>query len=461
MIPLVPHHSVEKIAFPTLLTGQGATLFGLTQQLEQTQFMSESRIFGLQRSQLRLLFRHARDTVPFYRDRMAEAGFDPDGEITPETIRRIPVLKRTDVQSLEDAILSTAPPASHGKAYKSKSSGTTGRPVEIHKNALSTLMNCAFELRNHIWHNRDLRGSTAIIRYLERDQAQPPDGERFAKRRGLIGKTFQTGPTHYLNIASSLAAQAAWLQKVEANYLVTYPSNLLPLAEYFEENGLKLESLKNIHAISEVVSRDLRATCERVWGVALTDSYSCEEFSYLATQCPDHEHYHVQSENVYLEILNEAGKPCGPGECGQVFVTGLHNFVTPLIRYEVGDYAEVGEACSCGRGLPVLTRILGRKRNRLILPGGESRFPYLGEYRDYARITMAVRQFQFVQHSVEEVEMKLVVETPLTGAQEEEMRALIVESLGHPFKITLSYHGDIPRAPNGKFEEFVSKVASA
>jgi phenylacetate-CoA ligase len=52
-------------------------------------------------------------------------------------------------------------------------------------------------------------------------------------------------------------------------------------------------------------------------------------------------------------------------------VTPLHNFAMPLIRYAIGDYAEAGPPCACGRGLPVLARILGRARNLLTLPHGE------------------------------------------------------------------------------------------
>ena len=45
-----------------------------------------------------------------------------------------------------------------------------------------------------------------------------------------------------------------------------------------------------------------------------------------------------------------------PGEIGRLVVTRLHHFATPLLRYDIGDYAEVGDACPCGRGLPVLRR---------------------------------------------------------------------------------------------------------
>jgi phenylacetate-CoA ligase len=59
-------------------------------------------------------------------------------------------------------------------------------------------------------------------------------------------------------------------------------------------------------------------------------------------------------------VLDQRGNPRGPGEVGRVVVTPLNNFAMPLIRYELGDTAEVGAPCACGRGLPVLTRILDR-----------------------------------------------------------------------------------------------------
>jgi phenylacetate-CoA ligase len=97
---------------------------------------------------------------------------------------------------------------------------------------------------------------------------------------------------------------------------------------------------------------------EEAWGVPVIFIYSRAEIGVMALQCPQNDHLHVQSENVRLEVLDDDNMPCQPGETGRVVVTPLHNYQTPLVRYEIGDYAEVGEACSCGRGLPVLIRIL-------------------------------------------------------------------------------------------------------
>src|SRR6185295_14515719 len=99
------------------------------------------------------------------------------------------------------------------------------------------------------------------------------------------------------------------------------------------------------------------------WGVGVVDVYSSEECGQIALQCPEHEQYHVQSESVLVEVLDDEGRPCAPGTIGRVVLTTLQNFAMPLIRYDIGDFAEPGPACPCGRALPVLTRIVGRVRN--------------------------------------------------------------------------------------------------
>jgi phenylacetate-CoA ligase len=216
-----------------------------------------------------------------------------------------------------------------------------------------------------------------------------------------------------------------------------------------------------VRTIGETLTSEVRELCATAWGAAVSDVYSCEESGYIAIQCGEHHNYHIQSENVLLEIVDEAGHACGPGQTGRVLITTLRNYATPLIRYELGDYAELGEPCPCGRGLPVIRRILGRTRNRLIMPDGESCFPYLGDRADYREITTDIRKFQFVQRSLEEIELKLVLGKPLDQSQERRMQELVRCNLGAHFKVLLTYPEDIAKTGRGKYEEFVSLVAGS
>ncbi len=216
-----------------------------------------------------------------------------------------------------------------------------------------------------------------------------------------------------------------------------------------------LTRLREVRTFGEVLEPHVRRLCREMWNVPVSDVYSTQEIGYIAIQCPEVEdHYHVQAENVLLEVLDDQGRPCGPGEIGRVVITTLQNFAMPLIRYDIGDYAEVGPPCRCGRGLPVLRRILGRKRNMFILPSGQRRWPCMDTSVEGLQELTCVRQFQVVQRSLTELDVNLRVTRPLTEDEESIVRQTLVSGLGYPFQITIRYVDSIARCPSGKFEDY-------
>lgn len=456
----VPRSAVPGIVVPAIPGRMASLLMAVIYQLEQTQWLSPEELFFHQGRQLRQLFTHAAATVPFYRERFAAAGVDPAAVVTRESIARLPVLKRSELQAAGAALNSTALPKSHGKTHEIVTSGSTGRPVNMLGTEVTGVFWRACVMREHFWHGRDLSGKLAAIRWARKGVAMAPEGVRRENWGPASGSIYTTGPAVMLNIASPLEAQIEWLLREQPNYFISFPSNLTALAGYCLQAGVTLPSLKQVMTLGEMVGEAVRRAVGQAWGVKVTDSYSSEEAGYLAMQCPEHEVYHVQSENVLLEVVDDDGRPCGPGEIGRVLVTTLHNFATPLIRYELGDYAEVGEPCACGRGLPVISRIVGRERNRLVLPDGRSVFPYFGYYEDYLSITQAIKRYQLVQRRVGELECRLVALSPLTPEQEEQIRQTMLRHLGHPIRIYFTYHDELLPGPGGKFEEFVSEVAS-
>jgi phenylacetate-coenzyme A ligase PaaK-like adenylate-forming protein len=214
-----------------------------------------------------------------------------------------------------------------------------------------------------------------------------------------------------------------------------------------------------VRTLGESLDPETRALCREAWGVPLTDMYSAEECGYIALQCPEGEHYHVQSEGVLVEVLDEQGAPCAPGQVGRVALTPLHNFATPLVRYELGDYAEVGEPCACGRGLPVLKRVLGRVRNMLLTADGRRFWPLFGG-RGFGDIA-PVLQHQAVQKALDLVELRLVVASPLSAEQERRLEERALSRLPPGFRIAFSYPARIERSAGGKYEDFVSELDAA
>ncbi|MGH7123493.1 MAG: hypothetical protein ACREFI_03915, partial [Stellaceae bacterium] len=173
-------------------------------------------------------------------------------------------------------------------------------------------------------------------------------------------------------------------------------------------------------------------------------------------QCPEQEHYHVQMEAALVEVLDAKGNSCAPGEVGEVVVTPLHNYATPLIRYALGDYAEVGAPCPCGRGLAVLRRIVGRARDMVVLPNGERRFGYHSP--DLLAGIAAIVQHQVAQVSRDELEIRLVVRRPLAPEEETEIIDRVRKNYGDAFRYRLAYRDEIPRAAGGKYFVFRSEL---
>ncbi|MBT8420206.1 MAG: phenylacetate--CoA ligase family protein [Gammaproteobacteria bacterium] len=443
--------------FPAVVSNYPATILAPLYQLEQSQWWSPQQILEKQFQQLGNVLSHAYNTIPFYKTRLENARIDPRQGITSEQWRKIPILVRRDFQGKEQQFLTSALPKGHGRVGEITTSGSTAEPIKIYTTELTQLFWNVFTLRDHYWHKRDFRKKLVSIRFFKGDQAQYPDGANMATWGNPVQLLHHTGPSCALDIKKTdVSDQLAWLSRQEPGYLLTYPSNALELAKLTLDRGLKFPSLQELRLIGEVVDQEVLDICAQAWNVPIVDVYSANEVGYIALQCPEHRNYHIQSENLYVEILHENGTPCAPGEVGKVVVSTLHNFAMPLIRYAIGDYAEVGEPCSCGRGLPVLDRILGRTRNMLVLPTGEKYWPILG-LEELTKIA-PIRQRQVVQRMLHDIEVRLTTERPLTRAEEDKLREMILSKLGYRFNLSFVYLDRIERSAGGKFEEFISKV---
>jgi phenylacetate-CoA ligase len=323
--------------------------------------------------------------------------------------------------------------------------------VRLLKTGIAALFWRALTLRDHAWHGRDLSRKLAVVR---QGASAGTSRDWGSATRGLLA----TGPCVSRNPASSVAELLEWLINERPAYLLTYPSLLRELARTCLARGIRVPGLLEVRAFGELLDPEVRELCREAFGAPLTDMYSAQEVGYIALQCPGREHYHVQSESLIVEVLDDSGNACRPGEIGRVVVTDLHNFAMPLLRYELGDFAEVGEPCACGRGLPVLKRIVGRVRNTLVTARGERYWPSFG-VRRFADIA-PVLQHQFVQKGFDLIEARLVVAAPLSADQEQRLAERIVQRLPGGFRVEFAYCERIARGAGGKYEDFVSEVSA-
>lgn len=443
-----PRSSVRGIEWPALPDARTARLLALLWQLEHSQWWTPDALRAHQDRQLAALFAHAAATVPHYQRTLAGHSVDD--------WQRIPILTRHDVIAAGPDLLSRRYPAHHGDAPETVSSRSTGAPVRVRMSDVVGTFWQALTLRDHAWHRRDLTAKLGAIRYLGPEAADLTAPISAGWGPATAGFA-PDAPLTVLSIATTTEQQVEWLLREDPDYLLVYPTVLGAMLRLLAARGQRPTRLREVRTVSEALSPDTRALCRDVLGVPLVDAYSAQEVGYLALQCPDHPHYHVQAERVRVEILADDGQPCQPGAIGRVVVTDLHNFATPLLRYELGDYAEVGPPCRCGRGLPVLTRIVGRRRGMLRYPDGRTAWPL---FTVACREAAPYRELQLVQESRDALHLFVVphADRPLTAADRAALAAAVQRSLGHPFAVTVDEVAQLGRSPAGKLEEFVSQV---
>jgi len=163
------------------------------------------------------------------------------------------------------------------------------------------------------------------------------------------------------------------VRELNIEVVVGSPYQLQLLArDVFTKDNVKPPRL--FISIAERLDGHHRRIIQESTGGTVIDVYCASEFSALiAFECRKCHRLHTNSDCVLIEVLDSDGKPVPPGDRGEVVITDLCNFVSPLIRYRTGDIATVADTvvCNCQRSLPVqLDKIEGRITDKITLEGG-------------------------------------------------------------------------------------------
>jgi phenylacetate-CoA ligase len=420
--------------------------------LKQTERLDAGDLQAYQRRLLERVVRHARAQTDYYCDALAVL-FDADGTIDWGRWAEVPILTREAAQANPEALYARSIPEPVGKPTEIRTSGSTGRVMPILWDQLAGFAGQMLDARFYEWHGIDTAGSLAIIKSFADGGKAFPDGARsrgwhlFGPNAGLFE----------LNSATGFEQQIEWLERRRPDYLASYPNNILELARTLGAARARRLGLKALMPFGETVSEDARAEIEEIFAIPLLDRYGSTEVGQISAQCPMSLRHHVSMENVFLEILDDDNKPVKPGEQGRVVVTGLYNYSMPFIRYEQADYAILSpDACPCGRSLTSIERIVGRARSVFRFNDGSSRFPYL-KPREIMPF-LPHRQIQVAQTHLDRVEIRYVPDPSCDTIDLEGLARFIHERLHPSLKVETRAMESIPRAPGGKYFDYVSEI---
>ena len=171
----------------------------------------------------------------------------------------------------------------------------------------------------------------------------------YVARRGRSGgvAAFLRVPKSLFDVLSLSLLDAAdkvveQLNRFQPDRIIGYSSNVASLAELALQGKLVIHPRTLILA-GDLLTQSMEQRIQEAWGAALYVLYTCAEIQYIAIRAPGQEEMTVMEDLNILEVLDQRDRPVLPGEVGRVVVTNLHNYVLPIMRYELGDYVVRGE----------------------------------------------------------------------------------------------------------------------
>ncbi len=426
--------------------------FRYWRDLERTQWLPRRELERLQFEALRRLLRHAYENCPYYRQAWLERGLNPEGLTDPAGFAEWPVITRETICQDRLRMRATVPRL---RLMHKATGGSSGVPLHFDLDTDSD------DRRTAAWHRGyDWAGGGPGTRQLylwgttlgQRTRWSYLKDRLYYRTlyRRLVLNSFELGE-------QSVGTFLEKLNRYRPDVIVAYTNPLYTFARMLDERGQKPYSPKGIIAGAEKLHDFQRALIERVFGAPVFETYGSREFMLMGAECDRHEGLHLTSEHLLVEVVDEDGRPARDGEEGDVVVTDLYNYGMPFVRYANGDRAVAGwGAGACGRGLPLLKKVVGRQLDIIHTPDGRrvagEFFPHL--VKDYP----GVRKFQVVQDALDHVRLLVVPARPWDARERARLDREVGAVLGAEVRFEIVAVDDIPLTRSGKHRVVVSNL---
>lgn len=336
---------------------RGGEVFDHLRQLEKTQWLPQKEIQRLQLTKLRTLVKHAYENVPFYRDNFKQAGIKPEDIRTLIDIHKMPITTKDDMKA-------HTPNETIARNYdirrlvKGGTGGTTGNPFTFYKDARTIHHELAALHRFRSWYGFFEPKQT----FLRLFPYYAPWSTEF--------KSFLMGWLICDRSQLTLSKYSQWAKRFNPRSLEGSPVAFYALTEFLERTDHGRLDLPIVLGTSETLLNSHKRAIESAFHCRVFNHYGCNEICTIAQECEEHTGLHVNAEDRIVEFV-KGGEIVSPGEAGEVVITDLENLAMPFIRYNIRDVGiPTDDMCSCGRGLLLIDKILGRTGDLLISQKG-------------------------------------------------------------------------------------------
>ncbi|WP_293891754.1 phenylacetate--CoA ligase family protein [Flavobacterium sp.] len=366
----------------------------------------------------------------------------------------LPIMTKKDFQKpLAERLSEGFTPAT---VYVNKTSGSSGDPFIFAKDKFCHALTWANNIRCFSWFGIDFNSSLQARFY-----GIPLDfiGNKKERLKDLLSNRYRF--TIFDLSDEVLEKVLLKFEKKKFDYINGYTSSIVLFAKFLQKKNVVLTTvcptLKCCIVTSEMLFDDDKILLEKQFGVPVINEYGASELDLIAFQNAAGE-LQVNSETLFVEILDNSNNVLPFGKEGRIVITSLYNKAHPFIRYDIGDVGILDEKSTTKK--PILKKLIGRTNDVAVLPSGK-KSPGLTFYyvtKSIIEDDGNVKEFVIKQTKIDTFNIEYVSEFELTEIQIQQIEKAITTYLENGLTFLFVRKDKLERSKSGKLKQFVSLV---
>ena len=364
----------------------------------------------------------------------------------------IPVMTKRDLQQpLADRLSDSF---TTNNVYVNKTSGSSGDPFIFAKDKFCHAMTWAIIQDRFSWFNLSFNISKQARFY-----GIPLDKKGCYKERfkDVLSKRFRFSVFDLSD--SAFKKHLDTFQSTEFDYINGYTSPIVQFAKFLERENIILKSvcptLKICVVTSEMLFEADKKLMEIQFGVPVINEYGASELDLIAFENPKNK-WLVNSETLFVEILDNNNKQVALGEKGRIVITSLYNKAHPFIRYDIGDIGILSKESTIQK--PILKKLIGRTNDIAILPSGKKAAGLTFYYITKSIIEDGgnVKEFIIEQSTKQKFKISYVSRKELSENKTNTIKTEMGNYLEKGLDIQFERLSQLQRSKSGKLKQFSS-----
>lgn len=364
----------------------------------------------------------------------------------------LPILNKTNLQKPLSERLSSG--YNEKSVYLNKTSGSSGTPFIFAKDKFCHALTWASNIYRFGWYGIDFNSS-----YQARFYGIPLDfiGNKKERFKDFLSHRYRFS---IFNLSDDvLEGFLKDFKTKKFDYIDGYTSSIVLFAKFLQQKNILLKdicpTLKVCMVTSEMLFEEDKQLLEKQFGIPIVNEYGASELDLIAFQNPSGQ-WQVNSETLFVEILDGNNQAVPNGTSGRIVITSLFNKAHPFIRYDIGDIGILDEKSTLKK--PILKKLIGRTNDVAVLPSGK-KSPGLTFYyvtKSIIEDDGNVKEFVIKQTKINTFEIDYVSEFELNTDQIQKIEKAITIYLEPNLFFTFTRKLTLERSNRGKLKQFTS-----